>query len=132
VETGHLTMEFRSDAATRASFPFEFSYRVTVDVGRAGYRSLVLDSVVENRGTEPMPLHTGLHPYFLVPERDKDRFTLDVSAATAYDNITGLSGPFDGKPNFDFGELDLHLSDVSSTSATLHVPGKLPRQLSFT
>lgn len=131
VEAAHLTMEFRSDAATRASFPFEFSYRITVDVGRAGFRSLALETVVENLGTQPMPLHTGLHPYFLVPERDKDRFTVDVTAGTAYDNISGQTRPFDGNLNFD-AELDLHLSDVSGTEATLHVPGKLPRHLSFT
>jgi len=132
VEAAHLTMEFRSDAATRASFPFEFSYRVTVDVGRAGYRSLALETVVENLGTVPMPVHTGLHPYFLVPDHLKDRFTVDLAAATAYDNISGETRPFDGKLDFDAGELDLHLSDDVSTEVLLHVPGKQVRKLQFT
>jgi galactose mutarotase-like enzyme len=131
VEAAHLTMEFRSDAATRASFPFEFIYQLTVDIGRAGYRSLVLESRIENRGPTPMPLHTGLHPYFLVPEREKDGVRVDVAAPLAFDNSTGGTRPWTGEADFTVGELDLHLADVTRSEVTLSVPGKPPRQLAF-
>lgn len=129
VEAARLTLEFRSDDATRPSFPFEFSYRLTVDVGRAGYRTLALESVVENLGPRPMPLHAGLHPYFLVPERDKAHARVDVQAHTAYDNVRGETCPFAGDIDFTAAEVDLHLHDVAKKSATLHVPGKPPREL---
>lgn len=131
VKMSQLTMEFRSDPATRASFPFEFSYRLIVDVGRAGFRSLVIESEIENLGKEPMPLHTGLHPYFLVPERDKAGVSVEVAASSAYDNVRGESTEWTGAADFTATELDLHLHGSSSGTATLNVPGKNPRVLTW-
>jgi galactose mutarotase-like enzyme len=132
VEEAHLTMEFRSDAATQASFPYAFSYRLTVDIGRAGYRSLVLESAIENLGDEPMPVHMGLHPYFLVPELDKERCFLELAGHKVYDNVHGEQRVWTGEADLTLPEVDLHFSDITSGQATLHVAGKQPRRLTFT
>jgi galactose mutarotase-like enzyme len=39
--------------------------------------------------------------------------------------------PWTGLADFTSTELDLHLTDLVSTTAKLHVPGRLPRQHSF-
>ena len=59
-----LTMELADSEATRAVYPFAFRQRVTyrLDGGR-----LHFEQTVENRGAEPMPFSTGIHPYFQVP-----------------------------------------------------------------
>lgn len=59
-----MTMELADSEATRAVYPFAFRHRVTyrLDGGR-----LHFEQTVENRGAEPMPFSTGIHPYFQVP-----------------------------------------------------------------
>ncbi len=59
-----LTMELADSEATRAVYPFVFRHRVTyrLEGGRLHY-----EQTVENRGAEPMPFSTGIHPYFQVP-----------------------------------------------------------------
>jgi galactose mutarotase-like enzyme len=59
-----LTMELADSDATRAVYPFAFQHRVTyrLDAGR-----LHFGQTVENRGSQPMPFSTGIHPYFQVP-----------------------------------------------------------------
>ena len=59
-----LTMELTDSDATRAVYPFAFVHRVTyrLDAGR-----LHFEQTMENRGAEPMPFSTGIHPYFQVP-----------------------------------------------------------------
>lgn len=130
-----LTLEFRSSPATKASFPFDFAYRLTIDIERAGFRSLVLDSEIEHLGTDPgapaMPLHFGFHPYFWVPELDKPRTRLDIPARTALDNQTGRTGPWSGELDHTQSVQDLHLQGLSGNSATLTLPGKLPRTLTW-
>lgn len=131
IEGGHMTLEFRSDAVTRTSFPFEFSYRLTVDIDRAGHRSLALESEISNLGKEPMPLHTGFHPYFFVPDRDKGEVFVECAAATAYDNIRGDTAAWEGEVDLTAAEVDLHLRDLVTDRAILHLPGRLPRVLQF-
>jgi galactose mutarotase-like enzyme len=59
-----LTMELADNDATRAAYPFAFRHCVTyrLDDGK-----LHFEQTVENRGAEPMPFSTGIHPYFQVP-----------------------------------------------------------------
>ncbi|MBI5799446.1 MAG: hypothetical protein HZA92_01790 [Verrucomicrobia bacterium] len=59
-----LTMELADSEGTRVAYPFAFRHRVTyrLDAGR-----LHFEQAVENRGLEPMPFSTGIHPYFQVP-----------------------------------------------------------------
>lgn len=126
-----LTMQLVSSPASRVTFPFDFALRITLDVSRAGFRSLAIEVEIENRDKRPMPLHFGLHPYFFVPEASKNAARVDVEATTAYDNQTGQTAPFDPDIDFTATEVDLHLSGVKSRRATLHVPGRSPRVLTF-
>jgi galactose mutarotase-like enzyme len=130
VVQARLTMEFRSSDATLVTFPFPFSCRLSVDLGMAGYRTLTLEQEIENLGSRPMPLHTGLHPYFAVPELSKGRTTIESGARTAYDNVTGQVGPFRaGALDLAVGEVDLHLLDHPGSGTRLNIPGKAPRVL---
>ncbi len=131
VAAAHLTMEFHTVPATWTSYPFDFSYRLTVDVGRAGYRSLVLESEIRNFGRAPMPVHTGLQPHFLVPDEYKELCGVELAADSAHDRIRNGPQPWPGGGRFGAGEIDLYLANLTTSSATLHVPGRLPRQLSW-
>ena len=130
VAGARLTMEFRSSPATLSTFPFPFALRMTVDLGRAGGRTLALEQEVENLGDRPLPVHLGLHPYFAVPDDQKGGVGIDLSATRAYDNVTGEEVPFAG---FDLkaAELDLHLLDPKKSATTLRIPGKGLRHLSW-
>lgn len=127
-----LTMELRSTQATRINFPFDFCLRMTVDLGRAGGRTLALELEVQNLGPGAMPLHLGLHPYFFVPDQDKGRLRLEVPARAAYDNVQGRPVPYDGRVvELGRAEVDLHLSGLATDQVGLPVPGRAPRLLSF-
>lgn len=131
VAQAHLTMEFRSGPQTRVNFPYDFVLRMTVDLERAGHRTLALELEVENLGKQPMPVHLGLHPYFLLPETDKAQARLEIAhessaESPAVNNVTGETVHYAGSPDFAGPELDLHLTGVATETATLHVPGTTP------
>lgn len=129
IEQARFTQAFRSTPMTRVNFPFDFELTMMVDLGRAGFRTLALTLSVENKGREPMPVHVGLHPYFLVAEADRDRVRVEVDAGLAYDNLSGFSGPWDGQVDLTAPGVDLHLTDLQTQTVLLHVPGKTPRRL---
>ncbi|MFA6546636.1 MAG: hypothetical protein WCS99_19625 [Limisphaerales bacterium] len=75
-----LTMELTDNDATRAAYPFSFRHRVTyrLEGGR-----LHFEQTVENRGPEPMPFSTGIHPYLqvpLTPRSERNRCFVKVPA----------------------------------------------------
>lgn len=131
VAAAHLTMELAATPATQTSFPFDFALRITVDVGRAGYRSLVVDCEVENRDRRRMPLHLGLHPYFFCPDVDKAGARVELAGTTVYDNRTGETRPYEGSPDFAVQEVDLHVHGLKNRELRLHVPGKPTRIIHF-
>ena len=59
-----LTMELTDTLQTRPVYPFSFRFVVTYELseGRLYFRQSV-----ENRGDQPMPFSTGIHPYLSVP-----------------------------------------------------------------
>lgn len=68
--------EFREtlgpDEAMREAFPYEWQHSLAGKFD-ANDGSFTLAQSVENRGSEPMPLSMGLHPYFrCAPEKRKD------------------------------------------------------------
>lgn len=131
IEQARVTQVFRSTPMSRVNFPFDFEVQMTVDLGRAGFRTLAIVLSVENLGSNPMPVHLGLHPFFLVPEAERDRFRIEVDATTVHDQLTGDLGPFDGHVDWTVPGVDLQLSDLQSQSLLLHVPGKTPRRITM-
>lgn len=126
-----LVLEFRSTPATQASFPFEFIYRLAIDLEHAGFRSLVLESEIENVGRDAMPLHFGFHPYFLVTDAEKAKTRVSIPARTLLDNHTGERGEWRGEIDYTASIQDLHLGDLFGQTATLDIPGKPRRTLTW-
>lgn len=125
VAQAHLTMEFRSSPATLSTFPFPFVLRMTVDVGRAGGRTLAIEHQITNLGDRPLPLHLGLHPYFAVPDAVKPAVRIDTTATHGYDNVHGEPVTVDpGKIDFSARDLDLHLLDHGKSETRLRIPGR--------
>lgn len=112
-----ITLSLGSSEATRAVFPWEFEARITYALCGQGL-SVELATRVKGPGT--MPLHVGFHPYFLVHDADKGRAAITTDATRAFDNTTGLNGPFTG---FDLkqAEVDLHLLDHHARTVRLSV-----------
>lgn len=65
-----LTMQLVSSDATRASYPYEFTFTAAI---AAGEGTLMYTVTMENRGDETMPIAPGFHPYFAVAQQDKAR-----------------------------------------------------------
>ncbi|MCS6913975.1 MAG: aldose epimerase [Myxococcales bacterium] len=130
VSGARITMELCSSEATRVNYPFEFTYRLTVDLGRAGGRSLALEQEIDNTGRRPLPLHLGFQPYLAVPEERKHQARVETAARTCYDNLRGEIVPY-APPDFGAGEVDLHLLDHRSMGTRLHVPGRPARILQW-
>ncbi len=107
------TLILVSDDETRAMFPWDFRFSLTIALRGARVR---LDARIENTSRRTMPFAFGIHPYFLVT--DKARARIATRATRAYDNVKKETVPFHG---FDLGngETDLHLIDHGSTSTTL-------------
>lgn len=77
-ETGDPRMfseTLEPDDATREAFPHEWQHRVTGRFEEDG--SFTLSQGAKNRGTEPMPLSMGLHPYFRVAAEQKQNIKFD-------------------------------------------------------
>lgn len=66
-----LTLELCTDAKTKESYPFDFSFAVTY---RLSDRSLLIDVAVKNNGNAVMPFSFGAHPGFNVPLAGNGRF----------------------------------------------------------
>lgn len=114
-----LTLALAANDVTRAQFPFEFRVELTITLSG---RALRIDQRYENRGSQPMPLHVGFHPYFYVPAAAKTEVAIATAATRAFDNVLGRDVPFSG---FDFTqpEVDLHLYDHGSSRSALSRPG---------
>lgn len=109
-----LTLE--SSERTLRQFPFRFEAEVALEVTP---RRLRLAFTVRNREARPLPLHYGLHPYFLVPDADKRGARVETAATRAWDNRLKMTVPFTGLP-LAADEVDLHLLDHPVAHTTLH------------
>jgi galactose mutarotase-like enzyme len=108
------TLILDADAQTRAQFPWDFQYRLTLGLHRNRLR---LGIAVQNTGAEVLSFGLGFHPYFAL--ENKVAATIDTRASTIFDNVTKEVKPFTG---FDFTrkEQDLYLLDHGSTQSALH------------
>jgi galactose mutarotase-like enzyme len=113
IDDSRATLTIESNAETLQAYPWKFSARVTYTLEPA---ALDIRFVIANRDARPMPFALGLHPYFRVD--DKARAQVPTAATQAFDNVAKRIVPFNG---FDFTsrEVDMHLLDHGSSSATL-------------
>ena len=123
-----LACELESDAWTLARFPHPF--RLRFEAALAG-GALRLAWTVANPGPTPLPLHLGIHPYFLLPVARKAAARLEHSAARAFDNVLGREVPV-GPVDLAGPEVDLHLLDQARPTAVLHRGGGRALRLSWT
>jgi galactose mutarotase-like enzyme len=112
-DAAQATLVLMANEATRAAFPWDFRLSITFSLAAARLR---LDVRVENASSRPMPFAFGVHPYFLVT--DKERARIATKATRAFDNVAKEVVPFRG---FDLTarEVDLHLLDHGSTESAL-------------
>jgi galactose mutarotase-like enzyme len=105
---GALRLRLVQDEATRAQFPYDYDadYVVTLLPRGAEVRLRV-----RNRGTGPVPLSPGWHPYFRCPTAKKAQVTGSVEGFTA-DKLGddrefdfGLVPPLTGETEFQVPEL---------------------------
>lgn len=120
-EIGPHAYRLESDDATRAQFPWDFTFDMTYAIIDGS--TLRLEHRVTNRSKTAMPFGVGFHPYFAV--RDKANARITTKATRAFDNVTKKPIALDGKGTIDLTqkEVDLHLLDHGSTESTLEHPG---------
>ncbi len=117
---GEVTLELVSDAATRAEYPWDFAARLRYALAGT---TLTIETRIENTakgaGAAAMPFALGFHPYFHVADANKGQARIPTQATRGFDNvikkIVALTAPID----LTVQEVDLHLEDHGSRSATL-------------
>jgi galactose mutarotase-like enzyme len=115
-----VTLGLSSSEETRRAYPWDFELAYTYTLRGAG---VTIEQRITNRGEAPMPFGAGFHPYFHVPQGEKAGARIATKATRAFDNVTKQETPFVG---FDLtaAEVDLHLVDHGSSSATLAWAGR--------
>ncbi|MBD2314521.1 aldose epimerase [Desertifilum sp. FACHB-1129] len=112
-----LTLTLTSNNQTYAAYPFdfclEFTYQLQGDTLNIQQRYL-------NQSAEPMPLSTGLHPYFQVA--DKNRLQLDIPAEQYQDQMTKQTHAYSGGLDFNQTEIDIAFSSPTRQQAAVSDP----------
>jgi galactose mutarotase-like enzyme len=114
-----VTLGVGASELTRSQYPFEFNLQFTYRL-RAGVLSV--EQRFENLGAEPMPVQPGLHPYFHVPDVDKQGVRLPTDATRAIDNTSGQEVALHGPLEFAGREVDLFLLDHGPRDVVLERP----------
>jgi galactose mutarotase-like enzyme len=70
-----LTLKLRSNMKTRENYPFDFELTLNVEVRK---NRLIHNLKVKNTGDKPMPTGYGLHPYFSIPQADKQELRTNI------------------------------------------------------
>jgi galactose mutarotase-like enzyme len=110
-----LRLGLVQDDDTRAQYPYDYDAEYGVHLLPRG---LQVELVVHNKGSQPLPVSPGWHPYFRCPASSKPQVTGDVP---------GLGpGQFTDEREFDFG-----LVAPASGRARFEVPGLGPLRISF-
>ncbi|MBE9093378.1 aldose epimerase [Tychonema sp. LEGE 07203] len=98
-----ITLVLNSDEKTQAVYPFDFQVAFTYQIKG---NSLEIVQEYTNMGTEPMPFSSGLHPYFLAPDKTNLRF--EIPGMQYRDQKTHSKGYFTGV--FDPALDEIHVS----------------------
>lgn len=113
-DASQLTCQLVSTAETLAQWPFAFDLRFTVSLFE---RRLRLEWAFHNTGNAPMPLHFGIHPYFIVGSKAAVR--VEGTTGVAFDNRLGAEREV-SEVDFSGDEVDLHFNSFGASGTTLH------------
>ncbi|OCR02194.1 aldose epimerase [Oscillatoriales cyanobacterium USR001] len=113
VDKAAITLLLKSNDLTRAVYPFDFQLSFTYQIkGNA----LEIFQRYTNLSEETMPFSSGLHPYFLAPDKHQLRF--EIPGMQYKDqktqNLDYFTGTFD--PNLD--EIDVSFDQLTGLAAT--------------
>ncbi len=103
----YLSMQLNSSDATRADYPYEFTFTAHIE---AGDQMLTYTVTMENRGDEAMPIAPGFHPYFAVAQRQKAQLITDgppgfkISDFDWVEDVPDKPNPFPHRVDIQFPE----------------------------
>jgi len=119
-DAASVTLRLKSTDETLARYPWRFELDYTYSLRGT---SLTIEQRIQNGSHTPMPFGAGTHPYFQVPDADKAAVRIETAATRAFDNFQKKEVAFSG---FDLTrpEVDLHLHDHGSSSATMAWGGR--------
>jgi galactose mutarotase-like enzyme len=70
-----ITLQLLSNEETRGTYPFDFELILKVE---AANNQLIHDLTVKNTSDKPMPTAYGTHPYFEIPQEEKQRLITNI------------------------------------------------------
>jgi galactose mutarotase-like enzyme len=109
-----LTLVLDSSDRTRAVYPFDFRLVFTYQIkGNA----LEIFQRYTNLSAEPMPFASGLHPYFLAPDKSKLRF--EIPGMQYRDQNTHKKGYFTSVFDPTLEEIDVSFDELTGLAATV-------------
>lgn len=111
--TARVECVLASTPDTLALWPFPFEATLAVSLFD---RRMMLEFSFRNTGTQPMPLHFGIHPYFVVGE--KALVNVEGAEGMAFDNVSRVNREVSAI-DFAAGEVDLHFSPFDRRGTTL-------------
>jgi len=123
-----LSVTLDANDATLAQWPYRF--QVTFQYRLSG-STLAIRQRFTNDGDRPMPIHPGLHPYFLVESGQKNGARVVTNGTQARDTRTGKVGPLTLPIELGGGEVDLQILDHSGPTVGLERPGRGARSLAL-
>ncbi|WP_442921747.1 aldose epimerase family protein [Microcoleus sp. ARI1-A5] len=109
-----LTLMLEGSEKTQAVYPFDFQLAFTYQIKG---NSLEIVQEYTNLGDEPMPFSSGLHPYFLAPDKTNLRF--EIPGMQYRDQNTHSKGYFTGVFDPTLDEIDVSFDELTGLAATV-------------
>ncbi len=109
-----ITLILDSNEKTLAVYPFDFRLAFTYQIKG---NSLEIFQRYTNLSDEPMPFSSGLHPYFLAPDKSKLRF--EIPGMQYRDQNTHSKGYFTGVFDPKLDEIDVSFDELTGLAATV-------------
>ncbi|WP_445242025.1 aldose epimerase family protein [Microcoleus sp. LEGE 07076] len=107
-----ITLVLNSDEKTQAVYPFDFQVAFTYQIKG---NSLEIVQEYTNIGADPMPFSSGLHPYFLAPDKTNLRF--EIPGMQYRDQNTHSKGYFTGVFDPTLNEIDVSFDELTGLAA---------------
>lgn len=109
-----LTLVLKSNAETKAVYPFDFQLAFTYELQG---NTLKIRQQYQNLSSEPLPFSAGFHPYFLTD--DKTQLEFAIPSQEYQDQRTKEIYSFKGNFDFNLDEIDVAFRQLTGTSATV-------------